>query len=214
MTKSSLSMLACLLVVTASVGACGSKSSGSGDGDDSSGNSSGGSSSGGSGSGSSSGGFGDDNDATTQTGDDTAEAGEAGDDPTVGDDAGEGGGDDAGEGGGDDAATEASTPPADGSACATGTCSGCCDTSGVCQVGSGPSACGVGGTSCVDCGTGICSAGICNTTPSDAGATQCQNVGCIAPDDCVYAQVFISFGGGPSCNFTMCSYSTGRGICQ
>jgi hypothetical protein len=39
-------------------------------------------------------------------------------------------------------------------------------------------------------------------------------VTCFAPDDCVYLEVLVAATGGGQCNFSMCDYSTGRGICQ
>jgi hypothetical protein len=60
----------------------------------------------------------------------------------------------------------------------------------------------------------VCTGGDSGTGGGDSGLpTACQNITCIAPDDCVYLEVAIALG-GPSCNFTMCSYATGHGVCQ
>jgi hypothetical protein len=103
-----------------------------------------------------------------------------------------------------------------GATCDNTTCDGCCDDTRTCQAGSATTACGTGGTACHDCGSSACNAGVCANPPSDAGVSNaCVGITCIAPDDCVYLEVLVAFGpGNPQCNFSMCSYATGRGICQ
>jgi hypothetical protein len=49
-----------------------------------------------------------------------------------------------------------------GTPCGPTNCSGCCDASGACQLGTTPADCGSGGGACVLCGLGqTCSAGAC-----------------------------------------------------
>ncbi|HEX3772039.1 MAG TPA: hypothetical protein VHV30_14285 [Polyangiaceae bacterium] len=222
MTKASLSLLACFMVYGVTVGGCSSSStpndgtgaSSSSGGTTKTGSSggggglnSGGSGSGGTNSSGSSSGTGDD---TTPLGDDAADAGD--DSGDASDDAG----DDA-----DATSSEASTgddaaAAQDGAQpCGPTNCIGCCDSNGVCQGGGTTTACGNNGQTCSNCGAGTCGPGVCIGGGLDAGTpSQCAGVTCFAPDDCVYLQALISVGGGPNCNFTMCSYATGRGICQ
>lgn len=57
------------------------------------------------------------------------------------------------------------------SPCNAQTCSGCCDTSGVCQPGATPLACGSGGLSCSTCAAGAtCQFGFCVGAPTGGGA--------------------------------------------
>jgi hypothetical protein len=220
MTKASLSLLACFTVSGAIAAGCGSSSSNANSGDDGTsptkmGSSTSSGSSSGTGFGSSSGtSSGSPVGTSSGVGDDAGDDGEAsaddGGDATTGDDAG----DDAG-----DATTSGdSSMTTDAAAgCSAASCAGCCDSTGTCQAGGATTACGSNGATCSNCGAGTCGAGVCigGGAPADSGsAAQCTGVTCFAPDDCVYLQAFITVSGGPNCNFTMCSYASGRGICQ
>lgn len=54
-----------------------------------------------------------------------------------------------------------------GAACDTFNCDGCCTTSGVCQAGTSPSACGWNGDLCKSCGGSACEA-------TGVGGGRCQ----------------------------------------
>ena len=55
--------------------------------------------------------------------------------------------------------------------CSALTCTGCCDTTGMCRTGSESSACGSGGNTCTACSAGgFCSFGMCSTGSSGAGS--------------------------------------------
>ena len=57
-------------------------------------------------------------------------------------------------------------------ACNATNCAGCCDSTGQCQPGALPSACGQGGTGCNVClGSQQCRVGFCVATPQDDGGT-------------------------------------------
>ena len=57
-------------------------------------------------------------------------------------------------------------------ACSASTCSGCCDTSGRCQTGSEPTACGAGGLVCSPCALGLgCNLGQCVPQAQSGGGT-------------------------------------------
>lgn len=54
--------------------------------------------------------------------------------------------------------------------CSTSTCTGCCDSSGVCRNGTESSACGRSGTACTTClSGGLCSFGTCSIGNTGAG---------------------------------------------
>ncbi len=61
--------------------------------------------------------------------------------------------------------------------CGPATCAGCCDSTGACQQGTSPDACGTAGGACGACGLGaVCQAGTCavaggGDAGADAGAT-------------------------------------------
>lgn len=55
------------------------------------------------------------------------------------------------------------------SACTSKSCAGCCDASGVCQLGTTAAACGVSGGSCLVCAGTTCAAGICKNAGSGGG---------------------------------------------
>lgn len=62
--------------------------------------------------------------------------------------------------------------------CSALTCTGCCDTSGMCRSGSESSACGSGGNTCTSCSAaGFCSFGMCSTGSSGAGAAGAGSAG-------------------------------------
>lgn len=62
--------------------------------------------------------------------------------------------------------------------CTTLTCTGCCDTSGMCRTGSESSACGSGGNTCTACSAGgFCSFGTCSTGSSGAGSAGAGSAG-------------------------------------
>ena len=207
MTKASLSLLACFAIYGAAIEACGSSSSGvTGDTTSTPTSSSSGGSSGGTNFGSSGG--------SSGVGSSSGSGGGVGSgDDAGGDDAGDAAGDDAG-----DATMNDAAPAGDGGApCGPPTCVGCCDSTGTCAPGGATTACGSNGMTCSNCGSGTCGAGVCigGGPPADSGSSsQCTGVTCFAPDDCVYLQAFITVSGGRNCNFTMCSYASGRGICQ
>ena len=52
--------------------------------------------------------------------------------------------------------------PKTSQSCNASSCGGCCDSTGACQVGNSPSACGTGGAACSFCGSPLtCTAGAC-----------------------------------------------------
>jgi len=117
----------------------------------------------------------------------------------------------------DDGSTAEDTGAGDaGPSCDNTSCAGCCDATHTCQPGSATAACGTGGTACHDCGASACTSGVCANAASDSGLpSACVGITCIAPDDCVYLEVLVAFGpGNPMCNFSMCSYASGHGVCQ
>lgn len=57
-----------------------------------------------------------------------------------------------------------------GQKCDTASCKGCCDTDGVCQLGTTPDACGTGGFACNACAAGlVCQGAVC--VPLSGGTT-------------------------------------------
>ncbi len=62
--------------------------------------------------------------------------------------------------------------------CSAVTCTGCCDSSGMCRNGSESSACGSGGNTCTACSAaGFCSFGTCNNGSSGAGSAGAGSAG-------------------------------------
>src|SRR5688500_10229484 len=45
--------------------------------------------------------------------------------------------------------------PPSANPCNTNNCDGCCDSSGACQLGESPAACGTNGAACIPCGAGL-----------------------------------------------------------
>jgi hypothetical protein len=86
---------------------------------------------------------------------------------------------------GDAAPADPGDAPANADAhapCSSATCSGCCDTAGVCHGGASASSCGVNAQRCVACPSGkVCSSGACATSggpPPSCTTSSCHN-GCI-----------------------------------
>ncbi len=58
------------------------------------------------------------------------------------------------------------------SQCTASTCGGCCDSAGICQLGSTAQACGTFGQACVACGLGLsCNAGFCSGGAGGGGGS-------------------------------------------
>lgn len=63
------------------------------------------------------------------------------------------------------------TPACGPAKCSPSNCSGCCDTAGKCQTGTGAEACGLPGNVCQACLIGqVCSSGLCTTTGIGGGS--------------------------------------------
>ncbi|MGH7438777.1 MAG: hypothetical protein ACRENE_24075 [Polyangiaceae bacterium] len=66
--------------------------------------------------------------------------------------------------------------------CSPATCTGCCDSAGVCHGGASASTCGTGAQQCVACSSGkVCSNGTCAASggpPPSCTTNSCRN-GCI-----------------------------------
>jgi hypothetical protein len=80
-------------------------------------------------------------------------------------------------------ACSSQTPP-----CNFTTCSGCCDSVGVCESGDTPASCGSNGGQCLVCPGGVCQLGQCTFVGFDAGppcnSSTCFN-GCCAGSQCI-----------------------------
>jgi len=70
-------------------------------------------------------------------------------------------------------ASDARPPP-----CTSTSCGGCCSAAGDCVGGQSAATCGTAGAACVDCSARgqSCNAGVCSSTPHDAGA--CTMLSC------------------------------------
>src|SRR5579871_409275 len=127
--------------------------------------------------------------------------------------------------------------------CGPANCTGCCDSSGSCQLGDQPATCGIGGALCVTCGaTQGCNDGVCGAQHPDGGdggamcglpsgctgccdpqgrclpgtdPTACGNFGgnCAACASPGFCNPIPLDGGGGSC-VTPCNAATCEGCCK
>ncbi len=121
--------------------------------------------------------------------------------------------------GGDDAAGNSPTPTG---SCATGTCNGCCDSSGNCDTSGLDDSCGLGGTACVDCTqTGqTCQNGTCagsssggpsgSSSGSSGGRSGSSSGGCLFGILCSGSSGSGSSSGGRASDGGVGGYDGGR----
>jgi len=80
--------------------------------------------------------------------------------------------------------------------CGPSNCTGCCDSTGTCQPGSAPGACGTAGATCTNCPTGdTCASGVCKP-PTSACSPACLAYQCCDSSGVCQNSVNTTCGGG------------------